>query len=102
MAWACSAARRRWSSVRANSPSGASEARSSNTRSMAVSSAGPCAAAGLEDLERLLEEGHGLAVRRARRGLGARLAQVVHRPVAQTAAQGVVGEPLDVLAQAPG
>ena len=63
---------------------------------------GPARAVGLEDLERLLEEGDRLPVRRARGRLGPGLAQVVHRPLAQAAAQGVVGQPLDVLAQAPG
>ena len=52
-----------------------------------------------ERVQRLLEAGHGLAVGRARHGLGAGLAEVGDGLVPHLAAQGVVGQPLDLLGQ---
>ena len=53
-----------------------------------------------EDAERLLEARRRLAIRGACQRLGARLAEIADRLLPHLAAEGVVGEPFDVLGQA--
>ena len=53
----------------------------------------------LEDTERLLEPAPGVLERRPRGRLASGLPEIVHRLLPQLAPQGVMGEPLDVLAE---
>lgn len=52
----------------------------------------------VEESELLLEDGHRLAVRRARDGFVAGLTKILHRAIPEIPAERVVREPLDVLA----
>ena len=53
----------------------------------------------LEDAQRLLEPGPGVRERRPRGRLASGLPEIVHRLLPQLAPEGVMGEPLDVLAE---
>ena len=54
----------------------------------------------VEDAQRLLEPGPGVRERRPRRRLESGLPEIGHRLLPQLAPEGVMGEPLDLLAQA--
>jgi hypothetical protein len=53
----------------------------------------------LEEAQRLLEPAPGVLKRRPRGGLASRLPEIVHRLLPQLAPEGVMGEPLDLLAR---